>query len=292
MLDILQLGSLVLHNASVNIANLVDHVDGLVGVTTPRGQSIARPEGHGSIPPARRYLEDRQVIIEGELYAATVALAWAQFDLLNAILADGLDSPQTLTWKRLGGAVTFATQVRTIGAVLPTLADGAAKMPYQLHLEQNDPAAYDVANRLVVASAPTASGGMPFPMIFPIPFGAGVVGGNVAATNAGNFPTWPTLSITGPISGPVVGNATRGEWLFFETLNVAAGDTLIIECDPAGPRTATVGGSSVMGTLRQVDAAFPCISRNAVEQFQFYGLGGGYTVSTTLSVASNDAYVS
>ena len=48
--------------------------------------------------------------------------------------------------------------------------------------------------------------------------------------NAGNHPSFPTISITGPITDAVLTNVTTGEDLDFTGITIAGGDTRVIDC--------------------------------------------------------------
>jgi hypothetical protein len=70
-------------------------------------------------------------------------------------------------------------------------------------------------------------------------------GDTVQAINAGNTATHPTVRLPGPITNPVLVNASTGRTIAF-TLTVADGKQLVIDTDKGN---ATVDGDSVMSTL-------------------------------------------
>jgi hypothetical protein len=72
-------------------------------------------------------------------------------------------------------------------------------------------------------------GGLVFPLVFPLNFGTDPVVGTLAAFNAGSVPTWPTLTFTGPVTGPIITNATTGAKLIFDpTFALGAGQSVVI----------------------------------------------------------------
>lgn len=102
-----------------------------------------------------------------------------------------------------------------------------------------DPRIYDDAQSSGSASLPTVGGGRAYPLTFPRVYGTQSTGGFVIATNAGNFPTRPVVTITGPCNSPSVSNDTTGDTLK-TTLVLTSTDTVVIDFDQ---RTVTFNGS-------------------------------------------------
>jgi hypothetical protein len=91
------------------------------------------------------------------------------------------------------------------------------------------------------------AGGLVFPLVFPLTFGSGLAGGNMALTNTGSVTTWPTWQIAGPVTGPVIANVDTGEQLAFDpAFAVLAGQTLVIDTDA---RTVTLQGVNRRSSL-------------------------------------------
>lgn len=105
------------------------------------------------------------------------------------------------------------------------------------------------------AKLPTApSGGLVFPLVFPLDFGQAVSGGEFPArlANAGSVDAWPVWRITGPVQGPTITNLDTGVQLKFDpTWTVPAGQTIEIDTRP-GVRTVvfTPSGVSAAAQLR------------------------------------------
>lgn len=83
------------------------------------------------------------------------------------------------------------------------------------------------------------SGGIHFPVLFPVRFGAGA-GGSATAVNTGTAPAKPLLTIAGPCSNPTLYNDATGEKLGF-ALTLLAGDVLTIDC---AARTVVQGSNT------------------------------------------------
>lgn len=298
MIDYLDLGATRLHETS---ARSVRRVEGLTGPPAVRGDWVDRPESDGWIIPPDLYLTGRTIVIEGEVWgpagvvdAAKIDSAWAEWATLATAIEAARTSSLVMTWRNAGGSVDKQASVRLAGEVLPALteADNGPFIRYQLMLRAASPTWASTTEQNTTIGAPTADGGMPLPVVFPIPFGLGGTGGSVVVTNDGNAIAYPRLVVQGPISGPVIESVTAGLELRFPTLLVGAGQTLTVECDPAGPRSATVGGANVLGTLDWGASSFFGLPPNVAQTIKFYGIGGGYGTGTTLTVYWRNAYIS
>ena len=290
MLSYLDIGSLRILDTSAAIQYDLQKIDGLVGLPNIRGTAFDRPENDGGVEPYAQYLSPRIVVIEGEAWPTVQTVAGA-FTLYRALLTilESADSTDTLVkWKEVGGTIDKQFTARLTGEVLTSLTDGQAMIPFHIQLRASDPRHYSQTLKSSSVGQPSASGGMPLPVIFPIPFGIGATGGSLTATNAGNTASWPTITLLGPCNGPVitVGSST----LYFDTLNLGAGQTLTITTNPLG-RSVTVAGVNSIGTMRFADSVFASLPVGAT-LVSFYGLGGGTDANTLMTVSFRDAYTS
>lgn len=93
-----------------------------------------------------------------------------------------------------------------------------------------------------------AQGGMVFPLVFPLVFSSSTPSTNgVLATNAGNRKVWPTITLYGPMTDPVVLNSTTGEALYFVGLTIASGD--YIRIDGAAKTVVNSAGQDYYDTI-------------------------------------------
>lgn len=107
--------------------------------------------------------------------------------------------------------------------------------------------------------------------------------GNVTVTNAGNYETWPTFTITGDCVAPILTNTTTGDVLSFPNLTLGASDVLAIDSDL---RTVVINGVPSRNTMTAVSRWFPLPPQTA----QTLALS---TTSGTAScvVTYRDAYI-
>lgn len=104
----------------------------------------------------------------------------------------------------------------------------------------SDPRVYAETQTSLNTAAATSGGGRTYDRTYPLTYAAGGTGGTVSADNVGNFPTRPTITITGPCTTPRVENVTTGEFISCD-LTLASGDTLVIDMEA---RTVLAGGTA------------------------------------------------
>lgn len=110
-----------------------------------------------------------------------------------------------------------------------------------LFFNATDPRRYGMTESSPNAGLPVlGSGGLVFPLVFPLVFGAGKGASSLAAVNNGNVPVWPVLTLTGPMTGPIVTNTDTGQALIFDpAFSLAAGQQLVIDTDARSVEFAT-----------------------------------------------------
>ncbi len=117
---------------------------------------------------------------------------------------------------------------------------------WQLQLEAMDYILESQTTTTVNSFLPQ-SGGVVYAVTYPIHFGASS-GGSVVATNPGNAPAFPVVTLYGPMMNPVIANDATGEAIRLN-LALVAGDVLTINMR----RRLIVQGSNTnrMGSLVQ-----------------------------------------
>ena len=291
MIKSFDLGSVRLHDVSFTTRSF-GAVHGLTGLPSVRGVAVDRPEDDGATEPLNQFSSPRIVTVEGETWASTIDLAWTDWDAIAAAFEAAQTGDVLATWET---GTTPLRQVqgycRLTGDVLPDLSadDQGAFIRYQAQLRFSDPRWYSQTLQAQSIGAPTVDGGMPLPIVFPIPFGSGSSGGQMTVVNNGKTKTWPTLTVTGPISSPVVENTTLGRALYFAGLVLGAGQQLIIETNPRTPRSAKVSGASVIGSIDNTTSKWWWLDPGT-SSIRFYGAAGGYGVGTNFAETHRDAW--
>lgn len=227
----------------------IARIEGLVGLGTPRGDSRARSEAHGAINRSR-YQNSKIISIDGETWGATVEEAFAEYDevsdAFNRTLEEGT---KLLTWKRYG-SLELQARVKAAGLSAP-IEESAAMLRYQGQLEQTDPRSYSQTLRTAIGADLTAGGGgLVFPFVPPIMFGASA-GGVANVVNGGKIETPPKVRIYGPVTSPQYLLDTSGFGVKI-TGEVLAGEYL--EVDHAN-RTVKLNGTTLRMNLLDAPAS-------------------------------------
>ena len=289
MIDVLSVGGVQLHGTK---SRGVTGLDGWVGSPGVRGTATDRPENDGAVEPVAQFRSARLATITGVLVASSVDAVFTDFTAVAAAFEAGMSADLAVLWRPAGSTRALQANARLAGPVLTQLD---ARQPggyfrYQAQLRFADPRWYSQTLRSATIGSSAFAGGIPIPIPIPIPTWQGDGGLAASITNAGTVETWPTITIAGPMNGPVVGNTSTGALLYFDSLMLAAGQTLTITTNPMG-RSATVGGANVQGALNAVKSNWPSIRASATDTFVFYCQSGGAGGSTQLTVSWRDAWV-
>jgi hypothetical protein len=284
------LGAQSLHSTT-GVRNLT-HVEGLMGLPGARGDAYNRPEQDGGVQPFKAYQPMRLITIEGETWAGTsIDSAWADWRLLAAQFEAAMTADVLLSWQHVGDAITLQQNVRLADQSQPILDQDTqgAFIRYQVVLRAADPRWESSVSSSVSTGAPSSSGGLNFPVVWPVVWGSSSVGGAVIITNGGTTTCFPIITIQGPASGPVITCTTQNKFLSFDSLILASTDILTVDMH-SSTRSATVNGVSVLGSLRWLDSSFFGLRAGIAETVQFTALGGGTTGASLMTVSKRDAY--
>ncbi|MEV4096977.1 phage distal tail protein [Streptosporangium saharense] len=151
----------------------------------------------------------------------------------------------------------------------------------------SDPRCYELAERSVtITPGVSGSGGLVYPLAYPLTYGTAGASNNATATNIGNDPSSPLLTFTGPITTPRLVNTTLGYGLEF-AVDVLAGQTLVVDTD-AG--TVLLNGSDRLYTRSNLSVP--------VEYFELYPgdnnltlLAAAFGTGASLTVTWKSAYL-
>ncbi|MDN3356088.1 phage tail domain-containing protein [Actinomadura sp. DC4] len=219
-----------------------------VGVRTARDD---RPGRHGSFRgPA--YRSERVITLGGVVRAPDAATLDAAADVFAALCDEG-DILYTLVGTDASGIAKQCDVELNAESKFAHETDTVAS--WQLQLAAPDPLRYAVAQSTATCGLATTTGGLTFPLVFPLDFGVGPGGGTLVLVNEGNTATWPTWAIIGPAPNPVILNTDTGERLALAGLTIDAGQTLTLDTDA---RTVMLQGvASRRGALTADSTWFP-----------------------------------
>lgn len=218
-------------------------VTGLLEAPEVRTSDRSRLRRHG-LTAGDDFLGGRAVAVTVEVYSASdAAFATDMAALLAATVPGNSAGELPLVFQIpgvAGGGKRFVS-ARLRRRSAPVDLQYLYRAPV-VELEFQTTSPYFVENALQTATSvlPSAAGGLTFNATFPLLFGAAATGGTISATNSGNFDTYPTFRIDGPVVNPRITNATTGETLALN-ITLATGEFLTIDSDQ---RTILLGGTA------------------------------------------------
>ena len=185
-----------------------------------------RPSAPGAFAPERAYADALTVSIEGQFYGATRGEALAMRERLTGLYDDGLSVTMTVT----DDLRTTSRQVHIESVTFPWTIH--QQIGFAIDAKAADPRRYGTG-QTDSTTLRVASGGLEFPLVFPLDFGGDASsGGRVVTINSGNSATVTTFTVS-------AGQMLDG----FELVNVATGQRV------------TYVGPVVSGTAIVVDFA-------------------------------------
>lgn len=179
---------------------------------------------------------------------------WANIDYLGgrtitASIIVTAPHPASATWQALSQALVAGQAAETtLTATLPGVASGTVvqvgarvrrlSLPVDLDYSVGvgraevewhctDPRIYSATQQNLSVTQATSSGGLVLPALAPLAFAGTASGGQVVATNAGEFGAPWTAVISGPVTTPRIENVTTGQVLTFNG-SLASGETLTV----------------------------------------------------------------
>lgn len=161
----------------------------------------------------------------------------------------------TLPGVAMGSTVQVGARVRRLS--LPIDLDytvGVGRAEVEWHC--TDPRIYSSTLTTLSTSQAVSSGGLVFPAVAPLAFAGSASGGQITATNAGEFPAPWVATISGPVTDPRLENITTGQTVAF-TGTVDSGQTLVVS---SLDRTVLLNGTAsryswLVGTSQWFDLA-------------------------------------
>lgn len=238
------------------------------------GQVVQRAGDHGAwAPPA--FYGPRTITLTVWATAQTQALR----DVARAFLHQAIPVSDLATF-RFDEPTPIQMAVRRSGPIVesyPTLVDVVFSIP----LVAPDPRKYSTVLHQLTATQASAAAGLAPPLTPPFTLPAGAPPMAVACTNSGSFETRPTVTITGPITGPAVVNQTTGAAVSFSGMTLAASDQLVVDF---AARQAYLNG-----VFRPADVSSSWwVLPPGTTTVQVTGTGA---TSSTMTVAWRDAWI-
>lgn len=246
--------------------------------------SSARPDAHGDFPGAI-YAQSRTVTLEGwaDAAAETMEQVLREFrsrlqliqDEVPLIVSDG--DGVKLAYARIIARDLAHTPLRRVG-----------RGEYSLQWKCTDPLRYSLDQRMAALSPVTFTGGLTYPLVYPLDYGS-VTGRNVTdGLNDGDAPAPAQVTFVGPmLGGYALTNTTTGQRLAYD-VPLVAGETLTVDT-----RTGSVvlNGSSDRASYLSASSVPPELWRLQPGTNELvFTTAGGAGAGTGASVSWADTY--
>lgn len=242
-----------------------------IGSPEPREVADLRPDDHGTVDETRLY-GPRTFELVGRIVAADLEAMWDDLDAIKGALA--LGQVVTLRFLRDGRSSLERAEVRVAGAVDVPLAPELGRTPmirWGVSLRAPDPRIYsDTASSGAYDPTDGGTGGLEFPLTFPLDFGTDDTAGRLTLENAGTIATPVVITITGPVVNPIVDNDTAGLSIYTRDLELLAGET--VELDTL-ERGVLLGGTTSRPDLIDVELTDWWALLPGVNQLRLRGSG-------------------
>lgn len=139
---------------------------------------------------------------------------------------------------------------------MPESTATGLKQPFRLFCKIENPVVFGgIQSATLGSSTATTSGSSALPFTLPHAVGLTSYSSNGTVTNGGSMAAWPTMTIFGPVTNPVILNTTTGKFVKVNVNVPTSGDVLIIAYSQSG-QTITLNGNSVASNLTSDSTLF------------------------------------
>lgn len=209
------------------------------GLPPVRTSDVPRPRDHGLFF-GQDFLAGRTLTFEIAVLGDDAADAGLKVDALAAVWQPPAGDAVVPLSVKIPGQVErlLNGRPRRLAWILDDLK--AATPTAVLQYEVADPRWYAALLTTLSTPAATSGGGRTYNRVYPLVYAAGGAGGFIAAVNAGDYPTRPVITITGPSTTPRLEHVESGRYLQLD-LTLAAAEFIIIDTDA---RTILLGGTA------------------------------------------------
>lgn len=261
----------------------ITKVDGLESLPTIRNQDDNRGYADGMFS-GNDFLSGRSITMTILTLSGNGNSAQQNFNLLQAALLPQQTGTTPLQFQLspAGGLQVVNARVRgNVTSITPEYTYGYITSTWQFFCP--DPRYYD--NTVQSASLTiTVATGRTYPRIYPITYGGGSAGTSTTINNAGWATTYPTITITGPIINPTIGNVTQGNFITIDG-TFSNTDTLIVDLNQ---KLVTYDGNPARNLVANNSNWFSAPPGNN----QFYLAGTGTIAGVTqATVTWQNAYI-
>ncbi|MCX4886091.1 phage tail domain-containing protein [Streptomyces sp. NBC_00847] len=267
---------------AVDSAGVAWYLQSLEGWDSPDNRSeFTEREGDHGAWASPVYLGARPITLAGTIVAPSRPALETAMDQLRG--AAGL----TDTVLTVAESVPKQATVRRSGKPLMQYVTDS-KATYSVMVTAADPRRYSTTLQTQTTGLPVASGGLSFPVTFPITFSGTGGPGQVTAVNVGDFETRPVLTLAGPVVAPLISAlyADGSVRQLVYSQNLAIGDVLTIDTDA---HTVLINGGVSRRRFMTVASGWPTISAGQSVTYLFQS--STYSATATLTVQWRSAWM-
>jgi len=258
-------------------------VAGLDSLPSVRNQDSTRGYADGLFT-GRDFASGRQVVFNLQIMGDNINDARYYVNELRANLLMQQYGTSLLQFQLPSRALQFVnTRVRDRDITIdPNYTYGLAYA--QVTMMCPDPRIYDNALQTETVSTPALGTGRTYNRIYNLTYTGSGSGSTVACVNSGTYITFPTFTIIGPCSNPVIVNSTTGQKLAFTVALTSSSDTLIVNPDL---RTVLYNGNPARNLLTTDSSWFGL----PVGTTNIGFVASASSAGTSLTVQFNNAYL-
>lgn len=233
---IVSVNGLVLNDPLSNNGIYLDEpIDGLglAPIRTSSGDYSGRDGGY----VAAQFSGMRLISLTGKIFSSSPATLETTRKALAAAIAQ---SSITLTITTNGGNQYLITcNVATLDMPIQR---SPFKAPFNLQLIAPDPVIYDnsTGGALSTSIGLSVGGGYATPVNWPVNWAPGTVATTI--TNSGATTVYPTITLTGVMTNPIIKNETTGQFFKLTGFTSAPGDVVVINMKD---RTVILNGGNI-----------------------------------------------
>lgn len=132
------------------------------------------------------------------------------------------------------------------------------RFSWQITMTSADPLKYSTDDKPVTCGLPQPSGGLVYPLTYPLDYHTSTETGQVTIVNTGTAVSWPRLLITGPFDQPTVANPDTGDTVTIGLTDPNPDDYLLIDTNPLTRRVLLNGAASRRAAARVSGLWVPC----------------------------------
>lgn len=247
-----------------------------------------RARAHGA-HPSSVYADERLVVVEGYCWSSTDRDALLkQLQRFTAFGSDIAAEPLAIT--AAGRTLTAGAQLLQARPMLLRGEWGIGRFGWLLQWRCPDPLRYDAAQTLSTG-LPVASGGLAYPLAYPLDYGTPGATGQITLSNGGTADAPIAMQITGSLPQGFEVSAA-GQRLTYPVV-VPSGQTIGINTDDGTvliEGTASRRGNLTNAAWMRVPRADPVTGQAGILTLQFTSLGGVFDAAARLAATVKPAF--